>query len=448
MKSLKEIINHVNSHTATPGKCLISFSGGKDAWSCELALRDHIETHLFAYYLVPGLEVVDEYLDYCERKTGKKIYRFPSPLVYERIAKHLYQPPERVPAINAANIPKVDFDDVTNLAREMHGLDETTWCAIGVRAADSIARSTAIRAHGSCNDKRRTFYPVWDWKKADVIAALKKHDVKLSVEYRAYGRTFDGLFLLYALNTKNMFPRDYQKILEYFPFVELEIFRYEKALERYGGVGNLPKNVVDPTKKVNKKMSFGFMTKKNEKKKEHKYSNLRAETKRTDLKMQSIVYPEFWISVYFPDSSRFQVVFEDAGQQDFFLKQLKLFSHGDKYLDGRYVAQKLGIEGFDSYSLFQKIENITNPLGGIEITDNPEQDCCSELRAFVDNTPKARKFEGSQAELFLSNANWPHEKGNCWCHDIAELLGIALPETYYYYRPFAPDDPKLLDLVD
>lgn len=39
----------------------------------------------------------------------------------------------------------------------------------------------------------------------------------------------------------------------------------------------------------------------------------------------------------------FCVGFQNRAQKEEFLKKLGLFDHGDKYLDGVYVAQKLGI---------------------------------------------------------------------------------------------------------
>lgn len=43
---------------------------------------------------------------------------------------------------------------------------------------------------------------------------------------------------------------------------------------------------------------------------------------------------EFW----------FAVCFQNREQKEAFLKALDLISHGDKYLDGQFVAKKLGVE--------------------------------------------------------------------------------------------------------
>lgn len=467
MQPLNEIIDHVKANSPDPDACLLSFSGGKDAWSCWLALRDHFDVQPYAYYLVPGLEVVDEYLDYCERVIGKKIYRYPSPWLYERLNNYIYQPPERVVPLGAASLPEFNFDVVSRVCEIDADLPENCWTAIGVRAADSIARSGAIKTHGAWNDRRRIFYPVWDWKKADLLTALTREGIKLSKEYLTWGRSFDGLFMLYAIGLKNDYPRDYQRVLEFFPFVELEVFRFEKALEKYGSLAALPKKPPEDSAKPNQKpaaasqgsFSFNFDFKFGdqkaeeapEKPKKEKYSKLNAETKKAAAKMQVMADPEFWISIYFPDSSRVQVAFEDGRQRDHLLTDLGLIRHGDKYLDGRFIAEKIGVKGLPGYQQFDfSLDRPENPLAELEYTDRPEKDCYAELEAVKDAMPKATLLPESQAEKFIKAANWQDitsAAGHIWCHDLAVKLDIELPQTIYFYRPYAKPDAKLNALV-
>jgi hypothetical protein len=444
------IINHVRENSPDPKKCMISFSGGKDAWVCWIALRECFETTCYAYYLVPGLSHVDEYLDRCEKKVGK-IWRYPSPHLYGRLNDLLYQPPERVPVFDKiGGLPKFDFDAVSRICEISTGLPEKTWTAIGVRAADSIARASALKAHGPWSDNRRVFYPVHDWKKDRVISELRKNDIKLSSEYKVYGRTFDGLFLLYALGLKENYPKDYQKVLEYFPFVDLEIFRYEKGIPRYGSEKNLPKNVVMPEKKqTESRFNFSFPKKAPKPGKKDKYSILNNENKRVAEKMQNMVNPEFWVSVYFQDDSRFQIVFEDAHQRDFLLRHLKIISHGDKYIDGAFLARKLDVKGnFPERPRFDIGKSKTkSPICDLKYSGEPMADCYMELAGIVAAMPAPTALKNSQSEKFLNNSKWPHENGNVYCNALAEKLGVELPETVYYYRPRCKYDPKLSALV-
>ena len=70
-----EIIRYVRERTPD-GHVLLSFSGGKDAWATWLGIRDHFEPEKitpFYYYLVPGLEFIEEYLEYAEKVLGTHI---------------------------------------------------------------------------------------------------------------------------------------------------------------------------------------------------------------------------------------------------------------------------------------------------------------------------------------------------------------------------------------
>lgn len=229
-----DIIKYVQDRTPD-GQILLSFSGGKDAWATWLGIRDHFGADKitpFYYYLVPGLEFVEDYLDYAESILGTHITRLPNPRFYEMLHGCVFQPPDRWPVIESLNLPKFTWDDVHRATETSRGLPEMCWCAMGLRAADSIQRATALRTHGVVNDKRCTFYPVWDWKMDRVVDGIIRNNIKLPIDYKLFGRTFDGIYLLYLLNIKKCYPRDYAKILEWFPLADAEIWRYE----RYGRV--------------------------------------------------------------------------------------------------------------------------------------------------------------------------------------------------------------------
>lgn len=216
---------------APEGKVLLSFSGGKDAWGVWLALRDHFDLQPFYYYLVPGLEFIEDYLAYAERKLGKHVLRLPNPRLADMLREYVYQPPERWPVLQAANLPKFSFDDLSRAAEDAVGWPEGCWTALGVRAADSVRRAMLFKTHGAINDKRRYFYPIWDWKKDRLLEEITRAGIKLPVDYKLFGRTFDGVYLLYLWNIKKHFPRDYARILQWFPDADMEVWRYEQSLK-------------------------------------------------------------------------------------------------------------------------------------------------------------------------------------------------------------------------
>ena len=209
---------------------LLAFSTGKDAVAAWLAIRDSFDAvHPYYLHLVPGLEFVEESLAYYEQFFGVKIARLPHPSIHRWLNNFTFQPPERCAVIEQAALPEFDYRDIRKVMIEDRGLSETMLVADGVRAADSPMRRIAIKTHGPISLNQGRYHPVWDWLKADLIACFRKHGVKLPVDYKLFGRSFDGLDLRFLLPLKKHRPADYRKILEWFPLADLEVFRWEKS---------------------------------------------------------------------------------------------------------------------------------------------------------------------------------------------------------------------------
>lgn len=209
---------------------MIAFSTGKDAIAAWLAIREAFDAvHPYYLYLVPGLEFVDESLDYYERFFGRKIKRLPHPSLHRWLNTYTFQAPERLRVIEQAGLPMHTYTDIRKVMIEDCGLSDGCMVADGVRAADSPMRRIAIKTHGPISINQGRYHPVWDWLKADLIACFRRHNVKLPIDYRLFGRSFDGLDLRFLLPIKKHLPRDYAKILEWFPLADLEVYRWEKS---------------------------------------------------------------------------------------------------------------------------------------------------------------------------------------------------------------------------
>ena len=91
-------------------------------------------------------------------------------------------------------------------------------------------RRIGLTTHGCINHSQKRFYPVYDWKKADLLREIDNAGVKLPVDYRMFGRTFDGLDYRFLAPIKEHYPEDYQKILSWFPLADLEIRRREHGI--------------------------------------------------------------------------------------------------------------------------------------------------------------------------------------------------------------------------
>lgn len=222
-ETIKEVAKRQN-------KSLLAFSCGKDAVATWLAIREHFDEIVPYYlYLVPDLEFVNESIDYYERYFGTKIVQLPHPSVHRMLNNFVFQPPQNCKVIEQAGLPDFEYLDIQAVMCERYNLPKKTLVADGVRAADSPMRRVAINTHGSISYKQLKYHPIWDWKKADLVECFKKHNVKLAVDYKIFGRSFDGIDLRFLYLIREHFPRDYQKILNLYPLADLEVFRWECA---------------------------------------------------------------------------------------------------------------------------------------------------------------------------------------------------------------------------
>lgn len=208
---------------------LLSFSAGKDSLAAWLALLEDGRFSVTPYFLywLPGLSWLADMLAYYEDFFGCRIIRLPHPYFYEMLDKAAFQPPQRVAALNALDLWRFDFADIDNLVAQQAGLADP-FCAIGMRAADNLERRRMILQQGSLGIKRRRyFYPVWDWKIADVIAIVQRHKVKISPEYQFWGHTPVSLNYDYMRALKDAKPEDFEVVRQWFPLIDLQMFRYE-----------------------------------------------------------------------------------------------------------------------------------------------------------------------------------------------------------------------------
>jgi hypothetical protein len=233
------LIDQVKSESGD--QCLCAFSTGKDSIAAYLAIRAKFK-RVVPYYMfaIPDLEFVEESLRYYEMHlTEEPIIRMPHPSLYARLNNLVFQSPDRVMLLRAANLGGYDHDYMRELIIEEAGLPAGAMAATGVRANDNTIRRMAVATYGPINRQQHVFWPIWDWRKAEVIDAIKAEGLHLPVDYDLFGRTWDGLSAHYLIPIKKHFPRDYQKILEWFPLADVELFRLERYGDQYRDVWHL-----------------------------------------------------------------------------------------------------------------------------------------------------------------------------------------------------------------
>ena len=222
----------------TTDTVLLSFSGGKDSLAAWLKLREHFRVVPVFLYRVPGLRFVDEKLEEYEGQFGTHIIRLPHPSSYRMLGEMVFQPPENCAVIEELGLPefRYTYDDLFQLVREEWRLPETTWVATGVRSADSPNRRASINRYGSTREARKppVMFPVHDMRKDELVQLIRSSGVKLSVDYKLFGRSFDGIDLRYLYPLAEHYPDDFRRILDFFPLADLELFRYECHLRHVG----------------------------------------------------------------------------------------------------------------------------------------------------------------------------------------------------------------------
>ena len=100
----------------------------------------------------------------------------------------------------------------------------------GVRTADSPMRLVAIRRHGPSGQRNVDTIRSTTGARRTLCRCFRKARCGLPVDYRLFGRSFDGIDLRFVLPLKRyryvgLSPR----ASEWFPLVELEVFRWERA---------------------------------------------------------------------------------------------------------------------------------------------------------------------------------------------------------------------------
>ncbi|QPK81127.1 phosphoadenosine phosphosulfate reductase [Schaalia sp. ZJ405] len=211
---------------------LVSMSLGKDAIATALALQEEAVPFEMAYlYYIPGrdgkrtLDFIHDTINDLEGVFGQKIHLYPHPSLYRWLNNFVFQPPERLAVIEAAQLPEVKYSQLWDLIKQDLDLPTDTWIADGVRAADSIVRRASLSRHGIMKPNNHKVSPIADWLKSEVLDIIERHNITLPIDYEWFGRSFDGIDYRFIEPLSRHAPTDYQRILDWFPLAELELLR-------------------------------------------------------------------------------------------------------------------------------------------------------------------------------------------------------------------------------
>lgn len=211
---------------------LLAFSGGKDAVAAYLRLKDHFDPAKIIpfYQWGPWLEFTQRTLRYYERELfdGRHIYRLPHSGYFAQLRCRNFTDPAARNMLIAFDPHRLLYTEIYTAVAHLAGVtDRVPWVAQGVRAVDSQVRLTAARQHGPYNLTRRSFWPIWDVHKREHLAMLRAAKIKLAVDYKLFGRSFDGLDYRFTKPVRDHFPEDWKAITDLFGLAEVEHKRRE-----------------------------------------------------------------------------------------------------------------------------------------------------------------------------------------------------------------------------
>jgi 3'-phosphoadenosine 5'-phosphosulfate sulfotransferase (PAPS reductase)/FAD synthetase len=200
------------------GKCLVSFSGGKDSCAVlDLACRSFKSVTCFFLYFIPGLEVCERQLQFARDRWRVEILYYPHWLLFDCLRHGRYCPPN--PAYDS--LSQITLTKFYEVIRRDTGIR----CLLhGAKRADGIWRRRTLRIRHEADPD--CYYPCEWWKKKDVLLYLQSRNIPLP---DSAGGDVGGIDLsdkcLLWLYDKH--PADFKKLLAIFPFAQAVVARRE-----------------------------------------------------------------------------------------------------------------------------------------------------------------------------------------------------------------------------
>lgn len=223
---MKEIDKEIAFFLKQQKKVTLGFSTGKDSLACAIICRNlDVEYMPLFFYHVPDLEFVNENIRMYEKLLNIKIVQMPHPLLYDSLRHQNFQPPKMIDAMPPFS--NITFEDLINIYLADIGDNNDYYDVVGARANESFNRRMVFRKYGSIHEHSKKVYPIHNWSAKDVYDFIVENNIPFSNDYNTWNRSFDGIRYTFLHGLKKDYPKDYEKIREYYPLIDLEIFRYE-----------------------------------------------------------------------------------------------------------------------------------------------------------------------------------------------------------------------------
>lgn len=204
-------------------KVLVSFSGGKDSVvTLDLCVKYFKEVQAFFMYQVAGLSFQEAIIKYYEDKYGISIYRIPHFFLSEKLRYGFFR-------LYDFSVPVLSIKDIYDYMRDVTGIH---WIAAGERIKESIWRRGIIKHSGTIDETRGRFYPVAEWSKKEILAYIRQNKLKVGLDSKRLGFSFDSFLPCDLQIIKKHFPCDFDKIKSWFPFIDASFLNAEMKKTR------------------------------------------------------------------------------------------------------------------------------------------------------------------------------------------------------------------------
>lgn len=214
MSVVQETLGALERARSAHDAVVVAYSDGKDSRAVlDLCVRTFKRVEAFFMYLVPGLECVDQGLEWARRTYGIQIRQYPHWLLTKLLKQGTY--------CNATTktdaLPDWKLRDIYSLAAADA---KCRIIATGAKRSDSRWRKWNL-AQARYED---VLYPIVGWSKLDVLAYLKARKIPVP---ESSGRSATGIDLSTPslLWLHDTFPEDFRRLCDVFPFAEAVIWR-------------------------------------------------------------------------------------------------------------------------------------------------------------------------------------------------------------------------------
>jgi 3'-phosphoadenosine 5'-phosphosulfate sulfotransferase (PAPS reductase)/FAD synthetase len=208
--------------------CLVFYSGGKDSLAlAELCHRTFERVDGAFMYLVPGLECVEEQLDFARKRWGMTIRQYPHWVLSRVLRAGVYRFVGFNQLLdysagagrheNSEGIPELGLHDIYAMAKAEAQIG---LIATGAKKSDSLWRRKMM---GNWGTRKDILYPLKHWNKPDVYSFLMANHIPIPDTSKANATGID-LTQKSLLWLADSHPRDFQKLCEVFPLAEAVVW--------------------------------------------------------------------------------------------------------------------------------------------------------------------------------------------------------------------------------